>query len=240
MRSNDNHIPLYFSISREIIERIQNNELLPGMQIPSENEIIKKYGVSNTTARKILHEIEASGWAVKIKGKGTFVQKNRIERSSTRILGFTRNMVEAGFIPSTKVLEARAMPEGYSAFVGGRRYNMKGPVFKIHRLRFANEIPMMLEVRYISMQFCPDIEQQDFSGSLYDIYEKIYKIRMSEIVQDLSTIMMDTGIREFFDIQQPIPSFLIEGVTFCGTEMILEMEKSIYRGDKYRFTVRAT
>ncbi len=240
MKSHENHIPLYYSISREIIERIQNNELLPGMQIPSENEIIKKYGVSNTTARKILHEIENSGWAIKIKGKGTFVQKNRIERSSTRILGFTRNMIESGFVPTTKVLEARIMPEGYSAFIGGRRYNMKGPVFKIHRLRFANETPMMLEVRYIAMQFCPDIEQQDFSGSLYDIYERVYKIRMTEIVQDLATIMMDTGIREFFDINQPIPAFLIDGVTFCGKEMILEMEKSIYRGDKYRFTVRAT
>ena len=150
-----------------------------------------------------------------------------------------RNMIEAGFVPSTKVLETRVIPEGYSTMVGGRRYIMKGPVLKLHRLRFANEIPMMLEVRYVSMKFCPDIEKQRFDDSLYDIYEKVYKIRMTEIIQDLSAITMDIGIREFFDVHEPIPAFLIEGVTFCGIDMILEMEKSIYRGDKYRFIVKA-
>jgi len=236
----EHHIPKYFQISQEIISDIQKGLLKPGMQVPSENEIIRKYSVSNTTARKVLNEIQSLGWAVKVKGKGTYVQKNRIERSATRILGFNRNMIEAGFVPSTKVLETRVVNEGYSAVVGGRQYNMKGPVYKIHRLRFANETPMLLEIRYISMQFCPGIEYKKFDGSLYDIYEQEYKIRMSEIIQDLSSIMMDKGTQSFFDLKESTPAIMIDGVTFCGKEMILEMEKSIYRGDKYRFTVRAT
>lgn len=241
MINKKNNLPLYYQISREIIEKIQTGELVPGMRVPSENEIVKKYEVSNTTARKILNEIERLGWAVKIKGKGTFVQRNTVERSATRILSFTKNMIEAGYTPSTKILEMKEIPSGYSALISGRQYTIKGPVLKIHRLRYANNIPMMMEVRYISKQFCPDIEKQDFSGSLYDnVYEKVYKLRLSEVVQELSAIMMDTGIKEFFDVTDAVPAFLIEGVTFCGTEMILEMEKSIYRGDKYKFTVRAT
>ncbi len=35
----------------------------------------------------------------------------------------------------------------------------------------------------------------------------------------------------------PIPGFRVEGVTFCGKEMILEMEDAIYRGDTYRLSV---
>ncbi len=241
MNARDHNLPLYYQISREIIEKIQTGELLPGMRVPSENEIVKKYEVSNTTARKILNEIESLGWALKIKGKGTFVQRNTIERSATRILSFTKNMIEAGYTPSTKILETKEIADGYSALISGRKYTIKGPVFKIHRLRYANNIPMMMEVRYINKQFCPDIENQDFSGSLYDnVYEKIYKLRLSEVVQELSAIMMNTGIKEFFDVKEATPAFLIEGVTFCGKEMILEMEKSIYRGDKYKFTVRAT
>lgn len=241
MKLENQHLPLYYQISRRIISRIQKGELLPGMRIPSENEIVKKYNVSNTTARKTLNEIESLGWAVKVKGKGTFVQKNTIERSVTRILSFTKNMLEAGYTPSTKLLNSRIIPEGYSALISGRRYNLKGPVFKIHRLRFANDIPMMIEVRYISMQLCPGIEKLSFEGSLYDnIYKSVYNLNLTEVIQDLGAIMMDTGIREFFDIKESIPAFLIEGVTFCGKEMILEMEKSIYRADKYRFTVRAT
>ncbi|MHC4371054.1 MAG: GntR family transcriptional regulator [Planctomycetota bacterium] len=219
-------LPKYYQISQDIIGMIRCGKLKPGMQIPSENEIIQQYNVSNTTARRSLQEIESAGWAARIKGKGTFVRDQNIQRSATRILGFSRNMVEAGHTPSTKVLDARKVMEGHSGSINGRRYVMEGPVYKIHRLRFADDIPMMIEVRYISARFCPDIERHDFTGSLYEIYEKHYDLSLAEIRQTLSTVMIDAGTQRFFDVREPIPAFRVEGVTFCGKEMILEMEET--------------
>ena len=239
MISDATNSPKYYQISRHIIAAIRSGRLKPGMQIASENEIIKKYGVSNTTARRSLQEIERAGWGTRIKGKGTFVTERNVQRSATRILGFTRNMIEAGFTPFTKVLDARKVAKGYSGMINGRRYIMPGPVYKIHRLRFADDIPMMLEVRYISMVFCPGIAKHDFRNSLYEIYKKHYGLSLVEIQQNLSTVMIDAGTQRFFDVREPIPAFRVEGVTFCGKEMILEMEDSIYRGDKYRFSVCA-
>jgi GntR family transcriptional regulator len=240
MISETMKVPKYYHISRQIIDTIRSGRLKPGMRIPSENEIMREYSVSNTTARRSLQEIEVAGWAARIKGKGTFVRERDVQRSATRILGFTRNMLEAGYTPSTRVLDARKVAEEYSGTINGRRYVMQGPVYKIHRLRFAGDIPMMIEVRYISIEFCPGIEKQDFTGSLYEIYEKYYGLQLIEIQQMLSTVMVDAGTERFFDVRGPIPAFRVEGVTFCGKEMILEMEDSIYRGDKYRFSVRAT
>ena len=239
MISGATNSPKYYQISRHIIAAIRSGRLKPGMQIASENEIIKKYGVSNTTARRSLQEIERAGWGTRIKGKGTFVTERNVQRSATRILGFTRNMIEAGFTPFTKVLDARKVAKGYSGTINGRRYIMPGPVYKIHRLRFADDIPMMLEVRYISMKFCPDIAKHDFRSSLYEIYQNHYHLSLAEIQQNLGTVMIDAGTQRFFDVREPIPAFRVEGVTFCGKEMILEMEDSIYRGDKYRFSVCA-
>jgi len=47
------------------------------------------------------------------------------------------------------------------------------------------------------------------------------------------------GLKEFFDLQTSTPMLRVDGVTFCGREMILEMEVSLYRGDKYHFAVSA-
>jgi GntR family transcriptional regulator, N-acetylglucosamine utilization regulator len=233
--------PKYFVISQNIVSRIKQGKLRPGMKVPSENEIINQYKVSNTTARKILQEIEYAGWAVKIKGKGTFVRTANIERTATRILGFTKNMTEAGHIPSTKLIDDKIIEKGYSAVINGRFYALKGPVYKIHRLRYADDIPMMYEERYISLAFCPDIKNKNLEQSLYDLYENIYDLTLTEVNQMLSaTTIEDEKLKRLFDVEKPMPSLLVEGVTFCGKEMVLEMEKSIYRGDKYRFSVRAT
>ena len=50
-------IPKYYQIATEIIARIKAGKFKPGDKIPSENDIIKQYEVSNTTARKVLLEI---------------------------------------------------------------------------------------------------------------------------------------------------------------------------------------
>ena len=47
--------PKYYQIRRKIVGSIQRGDLLPGAPVASENEIIKRYAVSNTTARKVLH-----------------------------------------------------------------------------------------------------------------------------------------------------------------------------------------
>jgi len=65
----NNHImtknvhPKYMSISKEIIKRIESGELQAGDKVQSENELIKTYKISNTTARKSLLEVELKGWA---------------------------------------------------------------------------------------------------------------------------------------------------------------------------------
>jgi GntR family transcriptional regulator len=79
--------PKYLTISKEIIRRIETGELEAGDKVPSENELIKTYKISNTTARKSLLEVELKGWATRIKGKGTFVLNRSEDKHLTRVLG---------------------------------------------------------------------------------------------------------------------------------------------------------
>ena len=77
----------FINLSDGIIEKIKSGELLPGDKIPSENELIKKHKISNTTARKVLLEIESKGWGRRIKGKGTFVLNRTHDHHLLRTLG---------------------------------------------------------------------------------------------------------------------------------------------------------
>ena len=78
MAETSQTIPKYHRIAQDMIQMIREGNLELGARIPSENEIIRTYGVSNTTARKALQEIEHAGWVVKVKGRGTFVENNKV------------------------------------------------------------------------------------------------------------------------------------------------------------------
>ena len=241
MIEQQDFLPKYYQISLEIMEMIRTGELQPGARIPSENDIIKNFQVSNTTARKVLHEIEQAGWVTKIKGKGTFVKNSGIiNRSATKILSFTKNMRQAGLVPKTILLDMQIIKGGKQTTVTGRTYSIKKPVCKISRLRMADEMVMMIEERYISMEFCPGIEKENLENSLYDIYRDLYNLQITQIDQSLQAIIIPDELSTHFKTDQAIPGFRVQGVTFCGRELVLEIEDSIYRGDRYQFTVQAT
>jgi GntR family transcriptional regulator len=232
-------LPKYLSITNIIIERIQKHELLPGSRIPSENEIIRDYQVSNTTARKVLLELESGGWATKIQGKGTIVKDFIVGRNAAKVLSFTKNMKDQGLTPSTKLIDSNILKNDVSINVVGKIFIIPKPVFKIRRLRLANNTPMMHETRYISLFLCPDIQSSDLEQSLYSFYKEQCNLTISKIEQNLSAIFLDEYSRKLFDVGKNIPGMRVDGVTFCNNDQLLEGEESIYRADKYKFSVQA-
>lgn len=239
MMPNSYHPPKYFEISREIAALIQQGKLAPRAPVPSENEIIEKYRVSNTTARKVLNELQEAGLVTRVKGKGTFVCDYAVVRSIDRIFGFSKNMIEAGRKPTTKLLGFHLRNDDHSQRINGRAVTLKGPFCEIERLRLADGVPMMKEIRYISLRLCPEIHRKNLERSLYDIYEREYGIQLTEINQMLSAIILEGEWLKAFEASQPIPAFRVEGASVCGKGLIVEMENAVYRGDMYRFSAKA-
>ncbi|MDD5139562.1 MAG: GntR family transcriptional regulator [Verrucomicrobiales bacterium] len=239
MNTEKHSPPKYFQISRKIIGMIQLGTLAPGSPVPSENEIIEKYQVSNTTARKALHELENEGWVTRVKGKGTFVRDQTVVRAINRIFGFTKNMLEAGRKPATKLIGFHLHNSDHKQTVNGREFTLKAPYCEIERIRYADGVPVMKETRYISMGLCPDIHRKNLEQSLYDIFAKNYGIHLTEINQMVSAVLLDGGQLKHFNLDKPVPAFRVEGVSFCSKDLIIEMEDSIYRGDMYRFAAKA-
>ena len=135
MNTEKHSPPKYFQISREVIGMIQLGKLSPGSPVPSENEIIDKYQVSNTTARKALHELEKEGWVTRVRGKGTFVKDKTVVRSINRIFGFTKNMIEAGRKPATRLIGFHLHNSDHKQTVNGREFTLKGPYCEIASCR---------------------------------------------------------------------------------------------------------
>lgn len=239
MNTEKHSPPKYFQISREVIGMIQAGTLPPGSPVPSENQIIEQFRVSNTTARKALHELEKEGWVTRVKGKGTFVKDQTVVRAINRIFGFTKNMVEAGRKPATKLIGFHLHNSDHKQTVNAREYTLKGPYCEIERVRYADGIPMMKETRYISLGLCPDIQRKNLEQSLYAIFSKEYGIQLTEINQMVSAVLLDGGELKPFNLEKSVPAFRVEGVSFCGKDLIIEMEVSIYRGDMYRFAAKA-
>lgn len=240
--------PKFVMISEVIINKINVGELLPGDKVPSENELISKFGVSNTTARKSLQLIESEGYAQRIKGKGTFVLNKTEDHHLVRTLGsidatrrgFDEGLKIEGFQPKTIVLEKVVLDHGVSAEISGKSYIIEGPVLKVHQLRYADEMLLKDETKYISLKLCPKINMLSTDLSYFKVYEDKYHHKISDIKQNLSAIILTPNdLSNNFEVKESLPVFVLDSVVLCQTSQVLELEKSLYRGDKYKFAVFA-
>lgn len=239
--------PKYLEISKVIISKIESSELMPGDKAPSENELIKSYRISNTTARKSLLEVENRGWVRRIKGKGTFVLNRTEDMHLTRILGsfdamresFDENLKKEGFTPRNIILEKTILENGISTNVNDKTYRIEGPVLKIHRLRYANDTLMKDEIRYVSMNICKKMHLIEFDRSFIKIYEDKYHLKLEEIQRTLNNVVLyPDDANNYFENDIPMATFILNGVIIINDKRVVEIERSYYRGDKYRFSTK--
>jgi DNA-binding LacI/PurR family transcriptional regulator len=66
-------VPIYESIKGDIRRRIDSGEWLPGDRVPSEQELVKRLGVSRSQTRQALRDLEMEGYLERMPGKGSFV-----------------------------------------------------------------------------------------------------------------------------------------------------------------------
>ena len=163
--------PLYDQLVDLLSDTIQN-EMHPGDALPSERDLAETYGLSRTTVRLAMSELEELGLVTRKHGKGTFVSS--VSRDTTDLMGtysFTDQMRSLGRVPHTEVIDFEVREA--SKFVAQNMDLRLGEaVFRMRRLRTADGVPMMLERTYMPVKVFEGLTQRMVeSKSLYEIVE---------------------------------------------------------------------
>jgi len=231
-------VPLYHQLKEELKKRIHGGEYKNGDMLPSEKELMERHDLSSTTIRRALNDLVHEKYLERKAGKGTFVKMQKVTRNLKRIIGFTNNMLEMGLQPSTRVLSLRELPANIFAL---ERLGLKkgAIVFELKRLRLANDIPMMLETRYIRKDLCPDLDSHALNSSLWHVFETAYNLKPTRHIQGMRVSTVSGEPAKLLNVDDGTNIFLIRGVTFTYDNLPVECEESLYRADKYDLTFEA-
>jgi len=231
-------IPLYFQLKELILAEIKDGNYKIGSMIPTENELSNMFQISRTTIRQAITELVQEGWLYRVKSKGTFVAKPKIDQSFIQALGsFNDQISQIGRTPSTELLDFEVV-EAPDHVASELNLEPKAKVIYIHRKRFADDEPIVMVKTYLPYEKCSFVLDHDFSKeSLYPVLAshddtQIYKIRrLIEAVDaqdyDIKHLNINRG--------QAIQQFISVGYNMYGVP--LEYSLARYRGDRNRFEV---
>jgi GntR family transcriptional regulator len=155
--------PLYQQLQQAIREAIRSRVIGPDEALPPERDLAEEFQVSRITVRKALDGLVGEGLLMRRQGAGTFVA-SRVEKSFSKLSSFSEDMISRGRTPRSEWLkraEGAVTPE--ESLVLG--LSPGTPVYRFHRIRFADDAPMALEYSTVPAYSLPAAEAVD--ASLY-------------------------------------------------------------------------
>ncbi|NJP64792.1 GntR family transcriptional regulator [Streptomyces spiramenti] len=119
--TRDSGKPVYLQIADDLAEQIRTGTLSAGDKLPSESELMKRYGVVAGTTRRAVAELRSLDLAETHHGKGTFVKRrpthqrkaaDRFRRSHRKAgkAAFLAESEQMGSSSSVEVLHVGRMP----------------------------------------------------------------------------------------------------------------------------------
>jgi GntR family transcriptional regulator len=232
----DGPVPIYAQVERIVMDMIRSGQLSPGQRAPSEREIAETLGISRMTARAAISNLAADGHLYSVPGKGTFVSSPKMRQDLLELTSFTEDMQNRGLRPGARLLEMGVTSEASEKTYQALKLPFGDELIRIHRLRTADEEPMCLETSYLPRSSVPWLLEEDLeTGSLYRALQErgIDLVKAEEHLE--ATVVRETE-SALLTVPVGYPALLVERTTYTEADTPIEFVKSLYRGDRYRFS----
>ncbi|MFC0112214.1 GntR family transcriptional regulator [Kibdelosporangium aridum] len=245
----DDALPLYERTAAQLLDDLRATAACAGDRLPSERALATRYGVSRVTLRAALAELEARGIVRPTSSRGWFVAEldQPAEPVAARVAtapqvqGFADYAEVNGLTASSRVLSATVRP----ATVPESEHLRIAPgadLFDLHRLRFLDDLVVVLEHNRLPLTVCPALAVTDFNNaSLYATLRGADPPQLPRVA-DYSVEARHPTPREMelLETGDTMPMLVATQLTFNQEDRPIELTVQVYRGDRYRFRASIT
>ena len=234
-RANTAMQPLYLQVKNHILRNIDSGEWATSSRVPSENEIVRSFGVSRMTANRALRELQDEGVVVRIAGVGSFVASRQPHTHPLEIHNIADEIRSRGHAHRAQLValeRVRAVGRLAEDFGVPARTEL----FFSAIVHFEDEVPILLEDRHVLPRIGPDYLTVDFDRQTpYDYLMKVAPLQEAEHV--LRAVMPDERARKLLAMKKGEPCLLMVRRTWTAGA-IASVARLHYPGTRYEMSGR--
>jgi GntR family histidine utilization transcriptional repressor len=227
--------PLYLKVKRHILDNIGSGKWAASTRVPSENDIVKAFGVSRMTANRALRELRDEGILVRVAGVGSFVAERQAHAHPLEIRSIAEEIRDRGHVHRAEIVSlerVRAMADLAETFGIAPRT----PLYCSVIVHFENDRAVQLEDRYVLPKLAPDYLKVDFTATTpYDYLTKVAPLQEAEHV--LRAVMPDDRTRQLLTMKPDEPCLLMVRRTWTAGE-VASVARLYYPGSRYQLSGR--
>jgi GntR family transcriptional regulator len=216
MASIAKRAPLYEEASTQLLQRIANRELKPGIALPNETELSAELGVSVGTVRRALDQLEADRLLIRQQGRGTFVSEQAREEFVSRFSNVRcqtgKPLSDGGRLLSQALDEAAELERFHLKLRPAER------VLRTRRLLEKHSRVYMHEAATLSLRRFGDIRTEDVGNYALSVLALERGIRLARATERVAPCRAPQEVAELLGLDADALVLHLDRVVFttCG------------------------
>lgn len=226
-------LPLWAQIADDLRARIARNEFTE--RFPTDEEMVREYGVSRQTVREAVRQLESSGVVERQRGRGSFLRRApSLEQPLQGFYSLARSIEEQGLDERSSVMAFEETRDKTAA--GELGLAPDAPLVLIERLRFAGGEPLALDRSWLPVEIGSRLDPAKLeSGSLYEEIARRAELAVTGGHERIRASAPDARTRRLLELPRGEAILVIERLAMAGAKPI-EWRIGAVRGDRFSFT----
>lgn len=230
--------PRYLVLAQALIDDIRGGRYPVDSLLPTEHELCSQFNVSRHTVREAVRRLFELGLVTRQPGVGTKVKATQIasryvqaSEGISDLFQYVRD-VRLKICASEDVIADESLADLLECRVGQAWLQIKG-----ERYIPDEDLPLSLTDVYIARQYRGVVEELgDPSLPIYAIIEQKYGVRVVEVRQEISAVLIDEKAAARLGAEPGAAGLKVVRKYFATNDELFEVAVSLHPGDRFSYS----
>jgi GntR family transcriptional regulator len=228
--------PVYRRIRDELRALISAGVYRPYERLPSEAELMCRFGVSRVTVRQALDRLREERVVHSVQGKGSFVSMPKVVHDCGVLLGFHEALAGRGYEASSRLLSAherRATREIAQAL----QLKPRSAVLEVRRVRSLAHQPVSLDVSYFPVDIGARLLREDLTRDIFPLLEDACGVQLGRAQVSIEAERCEAGAARDLALAPGEPVLHLRRLTWSSGGRPVDYEHLYCRADAWQYRV---
>lgn len=228
-------VALYQQVKDYIAGGIQHGIWQAGDRLPSESDLVKKFGMSRMTVNRALRELVEQGRIRRTAGVGSFVADEKPRSNLLQIASLAQDVRARGHDYACEVIAVERISASLEV-ASALGLNTGDSVFHSVCVHKEDGVPMQLEDRYVNPAMVPGFAAQDFSQEQPSDF-LVRTVVFDQMEHVVDAVLPTAEQARLLDMQPGQPCLLLTRRTW-QREVPITIVRCLHPGTRYRLGSR--
>jgi len=231
----------YEELVNTLLDELSSGVYKKGDRLPTTPELCRIYGVSNTTVKRAMDELELRGLVARRRGSGVYIKETTVPSGSLAYQGSSSQQM-AGMSSEYEAQNKRVTSEVHDFSVVrpdagvAEKLAMAPDEFAYHicRVRIVDGRPLAVEYTYMPIALIPDLRESTLQASIYTFIEHDLGLKIGSAHRTIKAVMPTDDERAWLGIGKNEPLLEVRQVAYLSDGRPFEYSTSRHTSD-YEF-----